>query len=161
MKLNKISKKTLAAIIATTSTLTVIFTSIYTSVYYNYYTINTFATIILPAIVSAVSTAIPIYISIKWGIPKEFEVALNMVEKRVSRSPTAKRLFKVMKMSDKLFGDEQAVEQITGFFKEARELVSSPEAKNFFANVTELMKDLGSEKKVELKMPKKEVKKLD
>jgi len=120
--------------------------------------IDIVANVIIPAIVSAVSTGIPIYISIKWGIPKEFEVALNMVEKRISKSPTAKRLLKVMEMSDKLFGDEQAVEQITGFFKEARELVSSPEAKNFFANVTELMKDLSSESKVELKLPKKEVK---
>ena len=117
--------------------------------------IDIVANIIIPAIVSAVSTAIPIYISIRWGIPKEFEVALNMVEKRISKSPTAKRFLKVMEMSDKLFGDEQAVEQITGFFKEARELVSSPEAKQFFANVTILMKQLSEEPEVKLKLPKK------
>ena len=119
--------------------------------------IDIVANIIIPAIVSAVSTAIPIYISIRWGIPKEFEVALNMVEKRISKSPTAKRFLKVMEMSDKLFGDEQAVEQITGFFKEARELVSSPEAKQFFANVTILMKQLSEEPEVKLKLPKKKV----
>jgi hypothetical protein len=120
--------------------------------------IDIVANVIIPAIVSAVSTGIPIYISIKWGIPKEFEVALNMVEKRISKSPTAKRLLKVMEMSDKLFGDEQAVEQITGFFKEARELVSSPEAKNLLENLTKVLKDLSEEESVRIKLPKKEVK---
>lgn len=65
------------------------------------------------------------------------------VKKMVNESPTAQRLLKVMEKSDKLFGDDQAVEQITGFFKEARILVSSPEAKNFFTNAMELMKQLG------------------
>jgi heme/copper-type cytochrome/quinol oxidase subunit 2 len=157
-----ISKKTLATIIAlwiTTITLTVIVTSIYTSVHYNYYAINIFATIILPAIVSAVSTAIPVYIGVVIGVPKEFNNAFDTIEKRMQKSPTAKRAMKLMEMSDKLFGDEQAVEQITGFFKEARALVSSPEAKNFFKNITELMKDLGGQPEVKIKLPKKEVKK--
>jgi hypothetical protein len=152
------NKKTLATVIAlwiTTITLTVVITSIYTSVHYNYYTINVFATIILPAIVSAVSTAIPVYIGVVIGVPKEFNNAFDTIEKRMQKSPTAKRAMKLMEMSDKLFGDEQAIEQITGFFKDARALVSSPEAKNFFANATTLMKDLGSETKVELKLPKK------
>jgi hypothetical protein len=135
--------------------LTVIVTSIYTAVNYNNFEINVFATIILPAIISAVSTAIPVYIGVVIGVPKEFDNAMDTIEKRIQKSPTAKRATKLLELSDKLFGDKQAVEQITGFFKEARELVSSPEAKNFFANVTVLMKDLGSETKVELKLPKK------
>ena len=74
-------------------------------------------------------------------------------------SPTAQRLLKLLKTSDKLFDDEQTIEQVTGFFKEARELVSSPEAKNFFTNVTKLMKELGEEKTDEttgeIKLPEK------
>ena len=101
--------------------------------------------------------AIALYIGMTKGTGKTVDIALDKIEKRTKDSPTIKRLFKLMEMSDKLFGDEQAVEQITGFFKEARELVSSPEAKQFFKNVTELMKDLGGETKVELKLPKKEV----
>ena len=74
------------------------------------------------------------------------------VKKMVNDSPTSQRLLKIMEKSDKLFGDDQAVEQITGFFKEARTLVSSSEAKNFFANVTELMKQLSTEKTEDVKL---------
>jgi hypothetical protein len=70
-----------------------------------------------------------------------------------------KRLMKAMEMTDKLFGDEQAIEQVTKFFKEASELVGSPEAKNFFRNVTELMKSLSGETEVKVKLPEKEVRK--
>jgi CHASE3 domain sensor protein len=77
------------------------------------------------------------------------------VKKMVNDSPTAQRLLKIMEKSDKLFGDDQAIAQITGFFKEARALVSSPEAKNFFTNVTELMKQLGekTDEQVEIELP--------
>jgi hypothetical protein len=66
-----------------------------------------------------------------------------------------KRLMKAMEMTDKLFGDEQAIEQVTKFFKEASELVGSSEAKNFFRNVTELMKSLSGETEVKVKLPEK------
>jgi len=83
-----------------------------------------------------------------------FEKKLN---KMIDKSPTAQRFIKLLEKTDKIFGDEQAVEQVTRFFKEAADLVSSPEAKQFFKNVTDLMKELGgSEKKVSLKMPKKD-----
>ena len=152
------NKKTLATIITAwiaTIAITVVVTSIYTAVHYNYYEINVFATIILPAIVSAVSTAVPVYIGVVIGVPKEIDNAFDTITAKMKESPTAKRAMKLMEMSDKLFGDEQAVEQITGFFKEARVLVSSPEAKNFFKNVTVLMKDLSSESEVKLKLPKR------
>jgi hypothetical protein len=69
-----------------------------------------------------------------------------------------KRLMKAMEMSDKLFGDEQAIEQVTKFFKEASELVGSPEARSFFKNVTELMKSLSGETEVKVKLPEKKAK---
>jgi hypothetical protein len=69
-----------------------------------------------------------------------------------------KRLMKAMEMTDKLFGDEQAIEQVTKFFKEASELVGSPEARSFFKNVTELMKSLSGETEVKVKLPEKKAK---
>jgi hypothetical protein len=153
-----LSKKKLATLIAlwiATIALTVVITSICTATYYNYYEISIFSTVILPAIVSAVSTAIPVYIGVVIGVPKEIDNAFDTITKKLQKSPTAQRMLKLMEMSDKLFGDEQAVEQITGFFKEARALVSSPEAKNFFKNMTELMKSLSGETEVKVKLPEK------
>ena len=84
--------------------------------------------------------------------------------KIMNKSPTAKSIKKFVKKADKLLEEgktEELIEKVTKFFDSASELVSSPEAKNFFKNVTELMKDLGGEPKVKLRLPKKEVKKLD
>jgi len=100
--------------------------------------------IVLPAIVSAVSTAVPLYIGIVLGIPKEIDVVMDSLEARLSKSPTAQRAKRFLELSDKMFGDDQAIAQVTSFFREARELVSSPEAKNFFKNATELMKQFTS-----------------
>jgi hypothetical protein len=107
--------------------------------------------------VSSGFTAVALYLGMTKGTGKTVDIALDKLEKRMKESPTAKRLLKLMEVSDKIFGDEQAVEQMTKFFKEARELVSSPEAKNFFKNVTELMKSLSEESDVKLKLPEKEV----
>jgi hypothetical protein len=55
-------------------------------------------------------------------------------------------MIKLMAVSDKVFGDDQAVEQVTEFFKEARALVTSPEAKTFFTNASEVLKDFATGK---------------
>ena len=92
------------------------------------------------------ATPIAFYLGFTKGTGKTIDIALEKVELKMKKSPTAQRLLKLLETSDKLFGDEQAVEQITNFFKEARELVGSTEVKNFFTNLTELMKQLGTEK---------------
>jgi len=139
----KVSKKmsTLIFLWVLTVMVSVVVASLLTATYYDSYTINVFATIILPAIVSAVSTAVPVYIGVVIGVPKEFDNAIDKIEEKMQKSPTAKRAMKLFEMSDKLFGDEQAVAQITAFFKEARELVGSPEAKNFFKNATKALNE--------------------
>jgi hypothetical protein len=150
-------KTTLATLIAfwvATVVIAVVVTWIYAAVHYNQYQIDVFATVILPAIVSAVSTAVPVYIGVVIGVPKEIDNAFDAITAKLQKSPTAKRMMNLLEMSDKIFGDEQAVEQITGFFKEARALVNSPEAKNFFKNATELMKQL-SKPEAEVKLPEK------
>ena len=88
------------------------------------------------------------------------DVFEKKVRSIIDKSPTAQKLAVLLEKTDKILGDEQAVEQFTRFFKEAADLVSSKEAKNFFKNVTELMKDLGSEPEVKLKLPKKKEVKL-
>ena len=111
---------------------------------------------VLPAVVSAIATAIALYIGFTKGTSKTVDIALDKLEKRMKVSPTAKRVMKALEMSEKLFGDDQAVFQITHFFKEATELVSSEEAKNFFKNATEALKEFSSsESDIKVNLPKK------
>lgn len=70
------------------------------------------------------------------------------VEAMLEESETAQAVKKVVT-------DQKLVEKATKFFDEATDLVSSHEAKNFFANVTELMKQLGGEPKEMIKIPQK------
>jgi hypothetical protein len=108
-------------------------------------------------IMSILATPISFYLGFTKGTGKTIDIAIDKLEKKLKKSPTAQRILKIMEKSDEIFGDNQAVEQITGFFSEARGLVGSQEAKNFFANMTELMKQLGTEKTetVKLKLPEK------
>ena len=113
---------------------------------------DSFALIVISAVINGLFAVLAVYLGVLKGTGKTVDIALDRIEKRAKESPTAQRLMKLAEMSDKLFGDDQAVEQMTGFFKSARELAeegkrlaSSPEAKNFFVNLTELMKQLGGE----------------
>ena len=72
--------------------------------------------------------------------------------KEVDEWTQRSELFQTIK---KLVTDQTLIEKATKFFEEATVLVSSPEAKNFFKNMTELMKTLGEPQKVKLKMPEK------
>ena len=73
---------------------------------------------------------------------------IKEVEKMLEKSETAQSV-------KKLVTDQTLIQKATKFFEEATILVSSNEAKQFFRNVTELMKDLGGESEVKLKLPKK------
>ena len=73
---------------------------------------------------------------------------IKEVEKMLEKSETAQSV-------KKLVTDQTLIQKATQFFEEATALVSSNEAKNFFRNVTELMKDLGGESEVKLKLPKR------
>jgi len=113
----------------------------------------------IAAVIAAIPTAIALYIGLSRGTGKTIDIALDKLEKRSKESPTIQRLIKMMEMSDKLFGDKQAVEQMTSFFKEARELVTSPEAKAFFKNATEALKEFSKGSNSEgaiLKLPNME-----
>ena len=113
--------------------------------------------IVASALLNGLFAALALYVGFTRGSGKTVDIALDKIERRSKESPALQRFLKVIEMTDKLFGDEQTIEQITRFFKEAGDLVSSPEAKNFFKNVTELMKQLGEiggEKEM-IKVPQK------
>jgi len=106
---------------------------------------------LLSSLLGGVSLAVGMII----GTRLTGDVFEKKLKKMTDESPTAQMLIKFLKQADKLFGDDQLVEQVTKFFKEASDLVSSPEAKNFFANVTKLMQDLSGEEKDSIQLPKK------
>jgi len=104
-----------------------------------------------------VATPIVFYLGFMKGTSKTVETAYDKITEKAKESPTAKRLLKMFEQSEKLFGDDQAVEQITQFFKEARVLVTSPEAKAFFTNATATLKQFsaptGEQPLPDFKMP--------
>lgn len=91
--------------------------------------------------IASVPTAIILYYGLTRGTGKTVDVALKKLEEKAKQSPTMQRFLKVMEKSDQLFGDDQAIAQITGFFKEARDLVGSKEAKNFFTNASKALSE--------------------
>jgi hypothetical protein len=95
--------------------------------------------VIISAIFNGIITAIAIYIGFRKGTEKTVDIILDKLQKRVNQSPAAQKLIKAVETSDRLFGDDQLITQATNFFKEAASLVSSPEAKAFFKNLTALM----------------------
>jgi hypothetical protein len=60
------------------------------------------------------------------------------------------KLFQAIK---ELITDQQLTDKATKFFEEATELVGSPEAKNFFKNITELIKKLSENQHEKTPMP--------
>jgi enoyl reductase-like protein len=95
--------------------------------------------VIISAILNAICAAIGLYIGFTKGSSKTVDIILDRLQKRLEKSPAAQKLLNAIQTTDKLFGDDQAIEQITRFFREASNLVSSPEAKNFFKTLTALM----------------------
>jgi hypothetical protein len=95
---------------------------------------------------SIIATPVAFYLGFTKGTGKTIDIALEKVEEKVKKSPTIQKMIKLMAVSDKVFGDDQAVEQVTEFFKEARALVTSPEAKTFFTNASEVLKDFATGK---------------
>ena len=100
--------------------------------------------ILIKAALSGASLAIGVYMGARLtpkAMRKEMEDWMEQSE-----------LFQGIK---KLVKEQELIEKATKFFEEATVLVSSPEAKNFFKNVTKLMKDLGDPQKKRLSMPEK------
>lgn len=110
--------------------------------------------IVISAVLNAVCAAIGLYIGFTRGTAKTVDIVIEKLKERLQESPAAQKLIKTIETADKLFGDDQAVEQVTRFFREASNLLSSPEAKNFIANLTALMTTLMT------KPPPKKVKKV-
>jgi len=106
-------------------------------------------------LISALINGIALMVGMWLGTRMTSDAIERKIKNILDKSPTAKRFARLMEQTDKLFGDEQAVEQVTRFFREATKLVTSPEARAFFVNATEILKELSGKQKVELKLPKK------
>ena len=110
---------------------------------------------ILMTAIAAVFNAIAFMVGMRLGTKASANEAEKRVMKMLNKSSTVTRLTKLLEKSDELFGDDQLVEQVTKFFKEASDLVSSNEARNFFKNVSTALIELSTEQKVDLELPKK------
>jgi hypothetical protein len=98
--------------------------------------------------------AVALYIGMRKGTEKTVDIVIERLRKRFGGSPTAKRLERLLESADRLLGDEELAGQATRFFKEAADLVSSREARDFFASLAEFLKSMTA------RPPMKEVVKL-
>ena len=110
---------------------------------------------LLLTLIAAVLNGVSLAVGMVLGTRLTGRTLRKEIKNFSDESPTAQMLIKFLKQADKLFGDDQLVEQVTKFFKEASDLVSSPEAKNFFKNITDLVKDLGGDEKDAIQLPEK------
>lgn len=112
-------------------------------------------------LIAAALNGVCIAIGMMIGTRLTGDVVEKKLKKILDESPTAKSLKKFVGTADKMLVEGRVnslITTVTKFFEEATMLVSSPEAKNFFKNVTELMKEFstsGEDKRVEFKMPKR------
>jgi len=107
-------------------------------------------------IIAAVLNGVSLSIGMIIGTRMTGDTLEKKMNKIIDKSPTGQTVKKILGQVDKLLGDDQAVEQITGFFRDARALVSSPEAKNFFKNAADALKDFsGKEQESVIDLPKK------
>jgi hypothetical protein len=110
--------------------------------------------IVLSALVNGAVMAVALYVGMRKGIEKTVDTVVERLRERLGGSPTAKRLERLLESAERLLGDERLAEQATRFFKEAADLASSREARDFFRSLAELLKAMTA------KPPVKEVVKL-
>lgn len=114
---------------------------------------------LLPTLITAAFNGLALYLALSKGSKKTAEGFLDVLEKYSKENPTAKRAKKILEKFDEMFEKndiDELIVSIKKFFEEASELVSSPEAKNFFKNISEMMKELsGGEEETKIKLPKK------
>lgn len=63
------------------------------------------------------------------------------IKKMMKDSKTLQKVAVILEKLDVILGNEDLSKEVVGFFKAAKELVESPEAKNFFKNVSKALKE--------------------
>jgi len=117
--------------------------------------VDELALIILQAILNGAMLAVGMILGTRLTASTMERKIMKMIEK----SETAQAFKKLLLRIDEMLRNQEVTSKAEKFFEEATVLVTSPEAKNFFKNLTELMKMLGTSEGEEiLKLPKKEVK---
>lgn len=100
--------------------------------------------LIISAILNGAMLAVGMIIGTKWTARSLRKEAEQMLEE----SETAQAI-------KKLITDQTLIEKATKFFEEATTLVSSPDAKNFFKNAAELLKEFSGAPEVKVNLPEK------
>ena len=108
------------------------------------------ALLLLATVLNGISMLIGTYIGLKMGAKATGEEFEKRAMKIINSSPTAQAAKKMLGRLDVMLESRNLIDEATKFFKEAAELVSSPEAKNFFGNIAELMKSLSTTQKISL-----------
>ena len=106
---------------------------------------------VIDAVINGVMLFLGVFLGAKFSA-REIKKALTS---GAEGSETVQKLKKLI--NDPKFEQDLSnlLSSAAGFFEEAKTLVSSPEAKNFFKNATELMKQFSSESPEMINMPKK------
>jgi len=118
---------------------------------------------IIIMIVSAILNGTMLALGMVLGTRLTARTMRKEVDDVIEKSPTLKVLTTFLKNANKMFEEDKVNEligKVTKFFDDAGELVSSPDAKNFFKNATVALKDFSSEPEVKLKLPEKTKKKV-
>jgi len=109
---------------------------------------------IVQALITGSLSAAGLYLGMNLSIDR----LISKMDKRLRASPITQRIEQLLIATEKVTGNDQAIEQITNFFKEARELTKSQEVKNLLITVTDLIKELSSkETSIKLELPTKPV----
>lgn len=111
---------------------------------------------LLIVVISAILQGIMLMIGMLIGTRLSAKEIKRELRGMLEKSETAVIAGKLIKKLDELLANEEVTANAAKFFKAGTELLTSPEAKNFFKNVTTLMKDLSGEPKLtKLKLPDK------
>ena len=90
------------------------------------------------------------------GILLGTKLTSRTLTKEIDRYTEKSEMLQTLKKVLMKVEDEKLVEKIVVFFEEATTLVSSEEAKNFFKNATEALKEFSSsESDIKVNLPKK------
>jgi len=101
-------------------------------------------------VVSAVLNGVMLAVGMMIGTRLTAKSMRKEVEDMMEKSET-------VQMLKKFLTDQTLISKATKFFEEATTLVSSPEAKNFFKNMTQLMRELSSDTSVKFELPKRTI----
>ena len=111
---------------------------------------------LLVNLISAAISGSFLMIGIYFGERLTSRAIPKIMTETISKAPMVAKLSEMMEAINSILGNKEKMEKVIGFFEEARNLMTSPEAKNFFINATVALKQFTekpAETKIELNIP--------